>query len=157
VAVLSTALATLALAAAAPNGCGATEAGVVRLERSDGATFEDHLAVCRDRRAAVRFRRAGGSTVCRAFVLSPPRFADLRNALDAARFAQLQFAYVTRPPPARVIAYVVRYRNRSVAADDVALSKHAAPARFIRLVRLLASTTDAALAKRPRLKTTRCR
>jgi hypothetical protein len=111
---------------------------LVKLDRSDGFSFDEHLVVKDFRRASVRFRyRPNDRRGTRRFTLSEAQFDRLTDALTRARgFAGLRSRYVNSEG-SEAVTHSVTHRGRTVVVDETALKQ-----RLARVLSLLNRLLD---------------
>jgi hypothetical protein len=137
VAALSLLTVSAPSAGAASGSCPAASV-LVRLDRTDGFSFDEHVVVCANGRSPVSFSyRPGRGTRCRTVVVVGPTLRHLKQILASARFALLRASYLPDSEPSEVTQYRVTHRGQLVATDAVALSRGLVPARLARVVRAL--------------------
>jgi hypothetical protein len=115
---------------------------VVRLDRSDGFSFDEHLVVNKSR-ASVRFRYRGPTDQrgTRRFTLSTPQVVRLGTALEQAGFSDLDSRYEASEG-SEAVAHSVTYAGRTVVVDEEALKSGKVPERLARVLSLLNGLLD---------------
>jgi len=116
---------------------------IVKLDRSDGFSFDEHLVVRDFREASVRFRyRPSNRRGTRRFTLSQAQFDRLKDALARAQaFAGLRSRYVNSQG-SEAVTHSVTYRGRTVVVDETALKQGKVPQRLTRVLSLLNRLLD---------------
>jgi hypothetical protein len=116
---------------------------LVKLDRSDGFSFDEHLVVKDFRRASVRFRyRPNDQRGTRRFTLSEAQSDRLTGALTRARnFAGLRSRYGTSEG-SEAVTHSVTYRGRTIVVDETALKQGKVPQRLTRVLSLLNRLLD---------------
>jgi hypothetical protein len=119
---------------------------IVKLDRSDGFSFDEHLVVKDFRRASVRFRyRPNDQRGTRSFTLPEAQFDRLTGALTRARgFAGLRSRY-GNSEASEAVTDSVTYRGRTVVIDETALKQGKVPQRLARVLSLLNRLLDSKL------------
>ena len=116
---------------------------LVKLDRSDGFSFDEHLVVKDFRKASVRFRYRGPNDRrgTRSFTLSQAQFDRLTGALLHAGFAGLRSRYGNSEVSEAVTDWVT-YRGRTVTVDEMALKRGDVPQKLTRVLSLLNGVLD---------------
>jgi hypothetical protein len=116
---------------------------IVKLDRSDGFSFDEHLVVKDFRSASVRFRyRPSDRRGTRRFTLSQAQFDRLTDALTRAQaFAGLRSRYLSSQG-SEAVTHSVTYRGRTVVVDETALKQGKVPQRLARVLSLLNRLLD---------------
>lgn len=117
---------------------------IVKLDRSDGFSFDEHLVVKDFRSATVRFRYRGPNDRrgTRRFTLSQAQFDRLTSALARARgFAGLRSRYGSSES-SEAVTDSVTYRGRTVVVDETALKRGKVPEGLTRVLSLLNRLLD---------------
>jgi hypothetical protein len=148
------AIVTLSAASAVSLGCGEKKpspeqelpAFVVKLDRSDGFSFDEHLLVGNSRGATVRFRYRGPTDKrgTRRFRLSQAQFDSLRYALSRAGFPGLRSRYQDSEA-SEAVTDSVTYRGRTVVVDETALKNGTVPRPLARVLSRLNTLLDSKL------------
>src|SRR5262245_59079635 len=81
---------------------------LVRLDRTDSFSFDEHLVVCANGRSPLSFSYRPGRTV----VVATPTLRHLKQILASSRFASLRSRYLPDSEPSEVTKYQVSYRGR---------------------------------------------
>jgi hypothetical protein len=120
-------------------------AALVRLDRSDGFSFDEHLVVFDSGRATVRFRyRPSEERGTKGFTLSQTKLDDLRTALEEADFSSLDSSY-SASEGSEAVAYSVTYAGRKVVADEEAVKGGDVPEGLAHPLSLLNELLDSKL------------
>jgi hypothetical protein len=117
---------------------------LVKLDRSDGFSFDEHLVVRDFRKASVRFRYRGPNDErgTRSFTLSQAQFDRLTGALTRAQgFAGLRSRY-GNSEVSDAVTHSVTYRGRTVVVDEIALKQGNVPQELSRVLSLLNGLLD---------------
>lgn len=117
---------------------------IVKLDRSDGFSFDEHLVVKDFRRASVSFRYRGPTDRrgTRRFTLSQAQFDRLTGALRQAQaFAGLRSRY-ENSQVSEAVTHSVTYRGRTIVVDETALKQGKVPQRLTRVLSLLNGLLD---------------
>jgi len=126
---------------------------IVKLDRSDGFSFDEHLVVSDLHRASVRFRYRGPSDErgTRRFTLSQAQFDSITNALAQVDFPGLDSRYGSSEA-SEAVTDSVTYRGRTVVVDETALKDGSVPRPLARILSRLNTLLDSKLAT-PRNRT----
>ena len=150
-----TTVALVVVGAATSLGCGEKKAetipepkstaALVRLDRSDGFSFDEHLVVFNSGKATVRFRyRPSEKRGTKGFTLSQTKLDDLRTALEDADFSSLDSRYSTSEG-SEAVAHAVTYAGRKVVADEEAMKGGDVPEDLAHALSLLNELLDSKL------------
>ena len=116
---------------------------IVKLDRSDGFSFDEHLVVKDFREATVRFRyRPSERRSTRRFTLSKAQFDRITGALSRAQgFAGLRSRYESSEA-SEAVTHSVTARGRTIVVDETALKQGKVPQRLARVLSLLNRLLD---------------
>jgi hypothetical protein len=119
---------------------------VVKLDRSDGFSFDEHLVVGNFRRASVRFRYRGPNDErgTRRFTLSQAQLDSLANALAQVDFPGLHPRY-EGSEASEAVTDSVTYRGRTVVVEEAALKEGSVPQPLARVLSRLNRLLDSKL------------
>jgi hypothetical protein len=119
---------------------------IVKLDRSDGFSFDEHLVIADFRRASVRFRYRGPTDKLgsRRFTLSQAQFDSVTNALGQVDFPGLRPRY-EGSEASEAVTDSVTYRGRTVVVEEAALKKGSVPKPLARVLSRLNSLLDSKL------------
>jgi hypothetical protein len=119
---------------------------VVKLDRSDGFSFDEHLVVGDFRKASVRFRYRGPNDKrgTRRFTLSQAQFDSITKALAQVDFPGLRSRY-EGSEASEAVTDSVTYRGRTVVVDEAALKDGSVPQRLARVLSRLNRLLDSKL------------
>jgi hypothetical protein len=120
---------------------------VVKLDRSDGFSFDEHLVVRDFREASVRFRYRvpNDKRGTRRFTLSQAQFDSITDALAQVDFPGLRSRY-EGSEASEAVTDSVTYRGRTVVVEEAALKKGSVPQRLARVLSRLNRLLDSKLA-----------
>jgi hypothetical protein len=116
---------------------------LVKLDRSDGFSFDEHLVIKDSHRATVRFRyRPSEQRGTRRFTLSKAQFDRITGALTRAQgLAGLRSRY-GNSEASDVVTDSITSRGRTVVVDETALKQGRVPQRLARVLSLLNRLLD---------------
>ena len=119
---------------------------LVKLDRSDGFSFDEHLLVFDSGVANVRFRYRGLSDKrgTRTLFLSQKRLEELRTALEEADFSSLDSSYSVAEG-SEAVTDSVTYAGREVVADEEAVNGGRVPEGLAHALSLLNGLLDSQL------------
>ena len=125
---------------------------IVKLDRSDGFSFDEHLVVSDLHKASVRFRyRPSEKRGTRRFTLSQAQFDGITNALAQVDFSGLRSRY-EGSEASEAVTDSVTYRGRTVVVDETALKNGSVPQPLASVLSRLNTLLDSKLAT-PRNRT----
>ena len=120
---------------------------IVKLDRSDGFSFDEHLVVRDFRRASVRFRYRGPTDKrgMQRFTLSQAQFDGITKGLTQVDFPGLRSRYESSEA-SDAVTDSVTYRGRTVVVDEAALKAGSVPRPLARVLSRLNTLLDSKLA-----------
>lgn len=126
---------------------------VVKLDRTDGFSFDEHLVVSDLHKASVSFRYRGPSDErgTRRFTLSQAQFDGIINALEQVDFPGLRSRYGSSEA-SEAVTDSITCRGRTIVVDEATLKAGSVPQPLARVLSRLNTLLDSKLAM-PRNRT----